>query len=220
MQNHMEVETLCSGVEALIFDCDGTLVDTMEFFYPSWVTICDKYGIVFSKQKFYSVSGVPVRKIFEVLLEEQQISLPDGVTVDVMMKEKFALVEASRKVSEPGRIDCVCEIVIAAYRMGIPMAVASSGNRVCVEKDLKANGLCDYFDTVICCEDVGNGKPAPDLFLKAAEKLNVDPTKCRGFEDADLGMQALKNAGMEAVDVREMAGHPYQKLVKVIETDE
>ena len=127
------------------------------------------------------------------------------------MREKRAIVEERRKTSVPGRIDCVCEIVLANHGK-IPMAIASSGIRAHVVEGLRENGVLDYFDVVVTHEEVPNGKnkPEPDIFLLAAAKLGVDPARCRGFEDADVGMQSLKAAGMDAVDVRRMAAYPHK----------
>ena len=78
-------------------------------------------------------------------------------------------------------------------------------------ESLRCNNLEHYFDAIICGEDVENPKPAPDIFLLAAKKIGVDPSKCRGFEDGDVGLQALKAAGMEVVDVKLMKGYPRSK---------
>jgi len=91
----------------------------------------------------------------------------------------------------------------------MPMAVASSGLKASVTSHLKDVGLYDLFDAIVTVEDVQHGKPAPDLFLLAAEKIGVAPEHCRGFEDADLGIEALQAAGMEVVDVRLMEGYPH-----------
>ena len=194
---------------ALIFDCDGTVLDTMEWYYPSWEQTCGSHGIAITRQKFYSCAGIPVREIFAKLLREQE--LEGTVDVDELLAEKHAIVEAQRKVSVPGMIDCVCDIVKHNHGK-VPMAIASSGIKKNVLEGLKENGMLRYFDAVITHEDVASGKnkPAPDIFLLAAERLGVEPTACRGFEDADVGMESLRAAGMDAVDVRKMAAYPHK----------
>ena len=99
--------------------------------------------------------------------------------------------------------------IVKKYHGKIPMAVASSGYRENVMQSLKSNGLLEYFDAVVTCEDITNSKPAHDIFLEAARRIGCDPTFCRGFEDAETGMQALVAAGMEAIDVRLMDGYPH-----------
>ena len=180
----------------------------MEWYYPSWHFVCKKYGVEFSKKKFYSFAGIPVGNIFAALLEEQDIQT---VTVETLLAEKHEYVENQRKESVPGRIECVCEIVRA--NKGIfPMAIASSGHRKNVVDGLRENGMLDYFDVIVTHEEVpeGKNKPAPDIFLLAAKKLGIDPTACRGFEDADVGMESLRAAGMDACDVRKMEAYPHK----------
>ena len=128
---------------------------------------------------------------------------------DDLLAKKRAIVEEQRKISVPGKIECVCDIVRANYGK-IPMAIASSGIKEHVEEGLQENGLLHFFDYVITHEDVSANKPAPDIFLLAAEKLNIPPGNCRGFEDADVGMKALRAAGMDACDVRKMAAYPHK----------
>ena len=84
----------------------------------------------------------------------------------------------------------------------MPMAVATGGIPPVVNFALKAIGMEDYFDTVVTSEDVEHGKPAPDTFLEAARRLNVEPQYCMVFEDSDMGLEASNRAGMVAVDIR------------------
>ena len=84
----------------------------------------------------------------------------------------------------------------------IPLAVASGGTRRIIEQVLAHLGIRELFDAIVTSEDVANQKPAPDIFLEAARRIGVPPEFCRGYEDTDLGMQAIRAAGMEAVDVR------------------
>jgi HAD superfamily hydrolase (TIGR01509 family) len=82
------------------------------------------------------------------------------------------------------------------------MAVASGGTRTIIGKVLEHLGILNLFDAIVTSEDVQNQKPAPDIFLEAARRIGVPPESCRAYEDTDLGMQAIRAAGMEAVDVR------------------
>ena len=195
-------------VKALIFDCDGTVLDTMEWYYPSWEFVCGKYNVEFSKKKFYSFAGVPVADIFTALLKEQNITT---VTVETLLAEKHEYVEKQRLESVPGKIECVCEIV-RANKSIYPMAIASSGNRKNVVEGLRENGMLDYFEVIVTHEEVpeGKNKPAPDIFLLAAKKLGIEPSACRGFEDADVGMLSLRAAGFDACDVRKMEAYPHK----------
>ena len=102
----------------------------------------------------------------------------------------------------------VVAIAMDAKAKGLPIAVASSGVKPTVTGHLRGHGILDLFDAVVTCEDVKHGKPAPDLYLLAAEKLGVDPKRCTAYEDAELGMQSAKAAGMTVVDVRLLDGYP------------
>eukprot|EP00505_MAST-04D_sp_SCG-Rhode-Island_P002330 Stramenopile-MAST_4_protein_2330 len=194
--------------EGLVFDCDGTLVDTMFFYWHSWEVVNKKYGIELDMKRFFSFAGVPVRDIYQTLIDEQFTDGRPKPDIDQMLAEKHAIVKKDRETNPPGPIQCVVDIV-KKYHGKIPMAVASSGKRECVHEDLRRNGLTEYFDAIVTCEDVVNGKPAPDIFLLACEKIRVPAEKCRGFEDADLGMLSLERAGIDAVDVRLMTGYPH-----------
>ena len=111
-----------------------------------------------------------------------------------------------QKVGQPP-IKCVIDIVKKYYGKK-PMAVASSGIREHVLESLRINNLEMYFDHVVTAEDVQNSKPDPEIFLLAATKIGCNPKYCRGFEDGDVGLQALRAAGMEVIDVKLFDGYP------------
>jgi beta-phosphoglucomutase-like phosphatase (HAD superfamily) len=194
--------------QGLVFDCDGTLVDSMNFFYHSWEVACPLFGIEITKQQFFSFAGLPVPDIFHKLVEEQ---FADGKRerpkLEDFLKAKKAVVDQDQQRSPPGRIDCVVDIV-KQFHKRIPMAVASSGKKENVMGHLLHNDLLKYFDAVVTIEDVVNGKPAPDLFLLACKKIGVAPELCRGYEDADIGIISLQRAGLNVVDVRLLPGYP------------
>ena len=192
-------------LEGLIFDCDGTLVDTMPAYYESWKRLCAVFDLRLSEEKFYSLAGVPVDEIASIVIKD---SGKEGLlNVADLMKEKAKYgKESLKKVGQPA-IECVVDIV-KRYHGKKPMAVASSGLRSHVMESLRAHDLEKYFDYIICGEDVKNGKPAPDIFLLAAKKMKVNPLNCRGFEDGGVGLQSLEAAGMEVVDVKLMDGYP------------
>ncbi|CAD7923243.1 unnamed protein product [Amoebophrya sp. A120] len=201
-----------SVIDALIFDCDGTLVNSMEYFWIGWAQLVEKYKLNFPKSKFYALAGTPVRQIVEQVLDASEgYSSTDQAFVDKFLDEKFQIVEAMRAKGEyPGEITCVTRFAKEAKKQGQKkLAVASSGDKAHVLADLERNGLTELFETIVTREDVVNGKPAPDLFLEAAKRLNVAPEKCRGYEDADLGLESLKRARYaQSVDVRLLPGYP------------
>ncbi len=181
----------------LIFDCDGTLADTMPLHWRVWQTLARKHGFAFSEERFYSFGGVPTRDIVKLLGEEQGLAL-DHLAV---AREKEASYLPLIAQVEP--IDAI--VAIARENHGrIPMAVASGGTHRVIEQVLEHLGIRHLFGAVVTSEDVVNQKPAPDIFLEAARQIGVEPQFCRAYEDTDLGMQAIRSAGMDAVDVREL----------------
>jgi HAD superfamily hydrolase (TIGR01509 family) len=150
--------------------------------------------------------GVPVRDIFVILIEEATHLKVKPDIDDVCATKKKVSFQTIAEIGTPP-IEAVIDIA-RKYHGKVPLAVASSGNREHVMASLRDCGILHLFDAVVTCEDITNPKPAPDIFLLAAERIGCNPTKCRGFEDADLGMQALWAAGMQAIDVRHTPGYP------------
>ena len=184
-------------VRGLIFDCDGTLADTMPLHWKAWQTITQRYRIHFPEERFYALGGVPSRDILKMLGEEQGLDF-DHLS---LAKEK----EAAYLPMLPHVREIELVTRVARENFGVmAMAVASGGSRTIIEKVLDHLGLRHLFATVVTSEDVQRQKPAPDIFLEAARRLGVPPECCRGYEDTDLGLQAIRAAGMDAVDVRQL----------------
>jgi len=181
--------------QALIFDCDGTLADTMPLHWRAWQQVAGRYGLEFSEARFYELGGVPSRDILKMLSTEQNRPLDPLVA----SKEKEAAYIPF--LPEVRAIEPVVKIV-RENAGKLPMAVASGGNQVHINEVLEHLGLRQYFQAVVTSEDVQRQKPAPDIFLEAARRLGVPPQFCRAYEDTDLGLRAIRAAGMEAVDVR------------------
>ena len=183
--------------QAIIFDCDGTLADTMPLHWRAWQTIAIRHKFTFTKTRFYSLGGIPSRDILKVLSAEQALPL-DPLAV---AREKEA--EYLSLIAQVEPIHMVVDVARANYGK-IPMAVASGGTRRSITTVLDHLGIRSLFQVIVTSEDVVNQKPAPDVFLEAARRLGVPPQFCRAYEDTDLGMRAIRAAGMEAVDVREL----------------
>jgi HAD superfamily hydrolase (TIGR01549 family) len=181
--------------DALIFDCDGTLADTMPAHHRAWLDILRPYGIDFPEQRFYALGGVPTRTIAGMLFEEagQTVDLAALVaTKERAFLEQLAAVTPIVKVVEVAR----------AGRGVVPMAVASGGRRPIVESTLRQIGVLDWFSVVVTAEDTVRHKPEPDIFLEAARRLGAEPSRCTVYEDTELGLEAARRAGMRAIDVR------------------
>jgi beta-phosphoglucomutase family hydrolase len=185
-----------AGTAALIFDCDGTLADTMPAHFVAWTDMLTPYGIGFSEQRFYELGGMPTDRIIELLAAEASVTVTD---VPAMVRAKEAGYLSAIDAVQP--IESVCDIA-RRYHGSLPMAVASGGERYVVAKTLATIGMVTLFDTVVGAEDTERHKPEPDVFLEAARRLGSPPGACVVFEDTDLGLEAAHRAGMTAVDVR------------------
>jgi len=183
--------------EGLIFDCDGTIVDTMPIHYAAWSSTTAKHGLVFPEDRFYALGGVSPFEVLRMLSEEQGIEI-DAETVTFQKEARYM-----ELIGDAAEIPEVMKIVRESHGK-IPMAIASGGTHETVEGILKHCGIQHYFNAIVTSQDVVNSKPAPDTFLEAAKRINVAPEKCRAYEDADMGIKAILAAGMEPVDVRDI----------------
>jgi beta-phosphoglucomutase family hydrolase len=184
-------------IKGLVFDCDGTLADTMPLHWIAWSAIVKKHQLNFTEKRFYELGGVPSRDILKMLSEEQGIPI-DHIAVALEKEDAYLPLLP--------QVEPVHEIVaIAKENAGrLPMVVASGGVKRIIEQVLEHLEIRHLFQAVVTSEDVTRQKPAPDIFLEAARRIGVEPQFCRGYEDTDLGMQAIRAAGMDAVDVRLM----------------
>jgi len=184
-------------IKGLIFDCDGTLADTMPLHWRAWQMIAARHELHFPEDRFYSLGGVPSRDILKMLAEEQGRPLDH---IAVAHEKEDAYLPMLPQV-EPIHV----VVDIAKANVGrIPLAVASGGTQPIINDVLEHLGIRHMFAAVVTSEMVTHQKPAPDIFLEAARRIGVDPRCCRAYEDTDLGLQAIRAAGMEAVDVRTM----------------
>lgn len=181
--------------KALIFDCDGTLVDSMPLHMKSWEYAIKKFNIKFDYDFFFSKKGMKESDILEILCKEKNIQL-NAETV-LSAKHNYFL----KNIHNVKPIEEVVEIV-HRYKNIFPMAVVSGGTRKLVFEELKVIGLGQYFDVILTADENIKPKPAPDLFLEAARKINTPPKYCQVFEDGDLGIQAALSANMIVTDVR------------------
>lgn len=197
----MKLEIPNDAFEAYIFDCDGTLADSMPVHYSAFLKAFDYLGInvPLSEELYYGLGGVPIHEFTDRLNHKFHVEINSHELNEV--KNKFYRESLDEIQPVKPVVDLLRETVGK-----LPMAVASGGTRYCVTRTLEILGILKLVDSVVTAEDVQRGKPAPDIFLKSAELLGADPRKCLVFEDAALGIQAAKAAGMEVVHVET---HPY-----------
>lgn len=180
--------------DGIIFDCDGTLADTMPAHYHAWCTALGDSAEFFSPHVFYQLGGVPTGRIIEILNERHGLSL--DVPTFVERKESLFL-EMNHAIE-------AIEPVVNVARKFHPtktLAVASGGHRHVVRATLEAIGITHLFKTIVTAEDYSNGKPSPDPFLEAARRIGIAPHRCIVFEDTSTGEAAALAAGMRCIMV-------------------
>lgn len=179
-----------------IFDLDGTLVDSMPLHYRAWNEAMKRAGLPheLDEDLFYSLGGVPTLRVAELMGEHYRLRL-DPLKVFHEKEGLFLEMQSELRLIEP-----VAEFARCAVRTH-PVSIASGGPRDIVHQTLKLTQLASLFRVVVTPEDVVFGKPAPDMFLLAAEKMGVAPRDCLVFEDAEPGIAAARTAGMQWVRV-------------------
>ena len=186
----MDLDRYC----AAIFDCDGTLADTMPAHHAAWLTALRRNGagFDFSWQLFVSRAGMPLEDTVRALNVQFGTQL-DPTRVAEEQREQYAALTET--------IEAIDFVVAMARQIARtrPVAVASGGNRENVERTLQLLGIRELFSVVITASDSARGKPAPDCFLLAAQRLGVPCSACLVVEDSMLGIQAAKNAGMDSL---------------------
>ena len=186
---------IAPDVQALIFDCDGTLADTFAAHYRAFRDTLADYNVEFTAAFYAARLGLSRRLLLAALTEETGAAIDDA---DIAARSP-ALFAGNAHLIRP--IPFTGDLV-RRHRGAYKLAVASAAQRRMVDTSLRAIGLIDLFDTVVTIEDVAPGKPAPDLFLRAAADLGVAPSRCHVFEDSHEGLQAAHRAGMAATDIR------------------
>lgn len=194
----MKLEIPPGDFAGYIFDLDGTLVDTMPLHYRAWDEAMRKVGLhcALDEELFYSLGGVPTLRVADLIARHYGLTI-DAHAVFDHKEALFVELQKDAKLIEP--------VVEFAHRVALthPVSVASGGPRVIVRGMLELTGLVRIFpfERVVTPEDVIHGKPAPDMFLLAAERMGVPPGRCLVFEDAEPGMRAAEAAGMPWVRV-------------------
>jgi len=191
--------------KAYLFDCDGTIVDSMPLHFVAWTKALAEYGCTnFTEQFFYSLGGVPVGGVVEVINKRDDLSIPIEEFAERKENLYYELIHQLQPVPE------VLEVIHAAHGK-VPFAVVSGSTRESVVKSLEALDILHLFDTLVCAGDYAHGKPAPDPFLLGAQRLGVAPADCLVFEDADVGIQSATAAGMASIRIAQ----PHERPAKL-----
>ncbi len=184
-------------IKLFIFDCDGTLMDTLDSHYNSWNETYDSLTYNFiSKQEFVNFyAGTSGDELISIINERLNYNLNikdvHNLKNNIFMEKYLNKVQPIKKTLN----------IIKKYHGVFPFILASGGEKHIVHKLLDLNNLSHYFVDIISISDVNLGKPAPDLFLTASNRMQISPENCLVFEDAETGFQAAKNANMKYIDI-------------------
>jgi beta-phosphoglucomutase len=181
---------------AVIFDMDGVLVDSAEAHRRAWQQLGDEIGTPFTAERFRQTFGMRNASIIPAWLGE--VSPQRFAALDQRKEALYRLLVRQGAIRIYRRIP---QLFVELRRHGAGLAIASSGPRANVELLIDTMGAHDLIDAAIAAEDVDHGKPHPEAFLKAAERLQVAPRRCAVIEDSVHGIEAAKRAGMVAVAV-------------------
>lgn len=179
---------------AYLFDCDGTIADSMPLHYIAWKQALGEWGCDYPEDLFYQWGGKPIREIIADLNRMHGLSMPVEQVAHRKEGLYYELLPNLTAVPE------VLEQIESAHGR-IPFAVVSGSTRESVVKSLDVLHLLGKFDILVCAGEYARAKPAPDPFLMAAQKLSVPPEHCLVFEDTDLGIEAATAAGMASVRI-------------------
>jgi HAD superfamily hydrolase (TIGR01509 family) len=194
LENETSLKLPKGSFKAYLFDCDGTIVDSMPLHYVAWKRVLAEWGCEFGEQTFYSWGGMPVTEIIAALNVRDGLAMP----IEEVQRRKEALY--FEILPELKAVPEVLEHIELSHGH-IPFAVVSGSTRESVTASLTTLGILDRFETLVCAGDYERSKPDPQPFLIAAERLGVAPEDCLVFEDTDMGIQAATAAGMASVKV-------------------
>lgn len=192
----MQDLTLFQPYEGLIFDMDGTLIDTMPVHAKAWGKVGEQFGYEFDSQIMYQLGGATVRTIAAAIMEKA--GMPASRLEEVIAAKRalsYQLIPTESKLLPTFDI-------VRHYHQKKPMALGSGSHRHLIDMLMDKLAIAPYFNAIVSADDVKEHKPHPETFLRCAELNGVNPTRCIVFEDADLGVQAGLSAGMDVFDVR------------------
>lgn len=185
-----------ADTEALLFDCDGTLVDTMGLHRLVWTEIFARYDFTMTSAWWDEYANVALLPFVRAAIPDADDALAHDLNRESigLFMERLHLIDPLEHVIEVAR----------QHHGRLPLAVVTGGYRDVIVPTLDAAGITDLFDIIVTADDVVNSKPAPDLYALAAQRLGVDPQRCLAYEDSDIGMASARDAGIgRVVDIRD-----------------
>ena len=187
-------------IKAVLFDMDGVIFDTEREYLKEWKVIFEKYGYKMKEEIYISVMGRGRKKVKEIFKEKFGEDLP----IDKMYIEKDKMLKEAVENNKVPLKEGALELLEFLKENGYKIALATSAKRDRVKIQISHAKIENIFDAIICSEDIINSKPNPEIFLKAAERVCVNPENCIVIEDSEAGIKAAFNAGMIGFHVEDL----------------
>ena len=187
-------------IKAVLFDMDGVIFDTEREYLKEWNKIFEKYGYEMKKEIYVSVMGRGRKKVKEIFKE----NFGDDLPIEEMYIEKDKMLKEAIENNEVPLKQGALELLEFLKKNEYKTALATSAKKDRVKSQVNHAKINNLFDAIVCADDIVNSKPNPEIFLKAAEKVNVKPENCIVIEDSEAGIRAAFNAGMIAFHVKDL----------------
>jgi beta-phosphoglucomutase len=184
-----------SNVKGFIFDLDGVLTDTAEYHYRGWKRLADEYGLPFTREDNEALRGIPRRESLQLILKERKI--PEEQILEMMERKNRYYLEFIQEITPHDLLPGARELLAEIRAAGLKSAVGSASKNA--PEVVERLGIADLLDVVAHGGSVERQKPAPDLFLHAAQQLGLQPAECVVVEDAAAGIEAAHRGGFRSV---------------------
>lgn len=188
-----------ADIKCCLFDLDGVIVDTAKYHYLAWKRLADEFGFEFTENDNERLKGVSRMKSLEILLEIGGLTFDESTKLKLADKKNKWYVEYISKMTPDEILPGVKNFINDIRSRGIRTTIGSVSKNT--RTILNNVGLTSYFDVIIDGTKITHAKPNPEVFLKGAEELNIDPKNCVVFEDAQAGIEAAINAGMYSIGI-------------------
>ncbi|HAK47114.1 MAG TPA: beta-phosphoglucomutase [Spirochaeta sp.] len=186
-------------LKAVLFDLDGVITDTSEFHFQAWKRMADEEGYSFSREINERLRGISRLASLDVILEESNVNLPPEQRFELGERKNSYYKELLKSITPENMLPGIAELILALKTRGIKTALASASRNA--PEVIERLGIAGDFDLIMDAAAVEKGKPDPEIFVTAAERLGCCPEQCIGVEDAAAGVDAIRSAGIFSVGI-------------------